>query len=125
MKLADEHNECPPGYREQTQYSLLTNRLKDITYGCIICDYCKGKAQPNCTRLTVGGDRIKYQGECGTATADILTVKIMLNSIISTTGEKFLTIDAKNVYLNMPMTRFEYLQLCMSNIPDYIKQHYQ
>ena len=32
------------------------DRHKDITYGCIVCDYQKGKHELNRTRLTMGGD---------------------------------------------------------------------
>ena len=51
--------------------------------------------------------------------------KIMLNSVISTPGAKFMIKDVKKFYLNTPMTRYEYLWLCMSNILDDVKQHYQ
>ena len=57
---------------------------KDTTCSSIICNYREDKAKPNRTRLTVGGDRINYHDNCGTLTADLLTVKLFLNSIIST-----------------------------------------
>ena len=100
-----------------------TNRLNDIAYEWIVCDYWEGKAEPNCTRLTVSSDRIKYQGDCGIPTSDLLTVKIMFNSIIFHTSGKIM--DVKNFYLKTPMKRFEYLWLLVSNIPDNIKQHYK
>ena len=79
-----------------------TNRKKDITYRQIICDYWPGKAEPNRTRLMVGGNRINYPEDCGTLTVDLLTIKLMLNSIISTQNAKFMTMDIKNFYLNTP-----------------------
>ena len=36
-----------------------------------------------------------------------------------------MTMDVKNIFLNTPIKRFEYLQLCMSDIPEDIMQHYQ
>ena len=52
----------------------------------------------------MGGDRIQYAGDCGTPTADLLTVKIMLNSINFTPGAKFMIMDIKKFYLKTPMT---------------------
>ena len=58
-----------------------------------------------------GGDRVNYLGDAGTPTADLLIVKILLNSIISTANAKFMTIDIKDFYLNTPMARYEYMRL--------------
>ena len=69
---------------------------KDVTYGRIVVSYRPEKSDPNRVRLTVGGDRINYLGDCGTPTADMLTVKLLLNSVISTKGAKFMSIDIKN-----------------------------
>ena len=79
-----------------------TNRLCDITYGSIVCEYQDGKTEPNRTRLTVCGDKINYPGDCGTPTADLLAIKLLLNSIISTPRAKFMTMNIKNFYLNTP-----------------------
>eukprot|EP00804_Cyclotella_cryptica_P018668 CCRYP_007187-RC/>CCRYP_007187-RC protein AED:0.39 eAED:0.39 QI:0/0/0/1/0/0/2/0/276 len=68
-------------------------------------------------RLTVGGNRINYPGDCGTPTADMITVKILLNSVISTLNAKFMTIDIKDFYLNTPMARPEYMRLKLADIP--------
>ena len=99
--------------------------MKDITYGQIVCDVCNGKVEPNQTRVTVGGNRIHYPGNCSTPTADHLIVKIMLNNVISTLGAKFMRIDIKKIYLNTPMVRYKYLWLHMSDILDDVIQHYQ
>ncbi len=40
-----------------------------------------------------GGDRVHYPGDAGTPTADLLTVKLLLNSIISIPNAKFMTMD--------------------------------
>ena len=60
------------------------NRRQDITYGCIVVSYRPTKKDPNRTRLTIGGDRINYPGNCGTPTVNLLTIKLHLNSTIST-----------------------------------------
>jgi hypothetical protein len=71
-------------------------RGKDITYRQIDCDYCSEKKDPYRTRITMGGNLVNYPDDCGTPTADLLTVKLMFNSIISTPNAKFMTIDIKD-----------------------------
>ena len=66
---------------------------KDVTYGRIVVKYCPEKSDPNRFRLTVGGNCINYPGDYGTPTAEMLTVKLLLNSVISTKGAKFISID--------------------------------
>eukprot|EP00804_Cyclotella_cryptica_P031351 CCRYP_012175-RA/>CCRYP_012175-RA protein AED:0.45 eAED:0.45 QI:0/-1/0/1/-1/1/1/0/124 len=50
----------------------------------------------------------------------MLTTKVLLNSVISTKGALFMTIDIKDFYLNTPMACPEYMQLKLSDIPDHI-----
>ena len=50
-----------------------------------------------------------YPEDAGTPTADLLTVKLLLISIISTPNAKFTTMDIKDFYLNTPMARYEYM----------------
>ncbi len=72
------------------------DRRKDITYGRIVCVYRSEKKDPYRTRITMGGNLVNYPDDCGTPTADIITVKILLNSIVSTLNAKFMTIDLKD-----------------------------
>ena len=72
-------------------------RRKDTTYGQIVCNYRAEKEDPNRAQLVVGGDRINYPGDVGTPTCDMLTVKLLLNSVVSTPGAIFFTVDIKNV----------------------------
>eukprot|EP00804_Cyclotella_cryptica_P020425 CCRYP_014405-RA/>CCRYP_014405-RA protein AED:0.11 eAED:0.09 QI:0/-1/0/1/-1/1/1/0/940 len=93
------------------------DRWKDVTYGRIVANFRPEKEDPYRIRLTVGGNRINYPGDCGTPTADMITVKILLNSVISTLNAKFMTIDIKDFYLNTPMARPEYMRLKLADIP--------
>jgi hypothetical protein len=43
----------------------------------------------------VGGDQIENPGEKSTRTADLTTAKILINSVISTKGARFLVVDIK------------------------------
>ncbi len=47
----------------------------------------------------------------------MMTVKMHLNSVISTKRAHYCTIDLKDFYLNTPMERSEYMQLKLSNLP--------
>eukprot|EP00804_Cyclotella_cryptica_P000693 CCRYP_014696-RA/>CCRYP_014696-RA protein AED:0.40 eAED:0.26 QI:0/0/0/1/0/0/3/0/506 len=58
-------------------------RWKDVTYGCIVANFCPENDDPYCIHLTVDGNCINFPGDCGTSTADMITVKILLNSVIS------------------------------------------
>ena len=79
------------------------DRRKDITYGQFVCTIRPEKAEPNQTRFTVGGDRINFPGEVATPTADMLVAKALFNSVISTAGAKFMTMDISNFYLMTPL----------------------
>ena len=59
----------------------------------------------------MGGNLINYPGNCGTPTEDLLTVKLLLNSIISTPNAKFMSIDINDFYLNTPMACYEYFRM--------------
>jgi hypothetical protein len=67
---------------------------------------------------------VHFPGNAGTPTADLLTVKLLINSIISTAGAKFMTMDIKDFYLNTPMARYEYMQLRIANMPEAVIEHY-
>ncbi len=66
-----------------------------------------------------------YPGDAGTPTANLLTVKLLLNSIISTPNAKFTTMDIKDFYLNTPMARYEYMQLRISDMPEDVIAYYK
>ena len=93
------------------KHEIPNDRFKDCTYGSIVCNYRPEKEDPNRARLVVGGDKINYPGEVGTPTADMLTVKLLLNSVVSTPGAQFFTVDTKNFYLMTPLKRKEYVRL--------------
>eukprot|EP00804_Cyclotella_cryptica_P006129 CCRYP_010734-RA/>CCRYP_010734-RA protein AED:0.34 eAED:0.34 QI:0/0/0/1/0/0/2/0/327 len=97
---------------------------KDITYGQLVCTVRPEKQEQNRTRFTVGGDRINYPEEVATPTAEMITAKILFNSIISTPGARFMTLDISNFYLMTPLKRPEYLSVKLRNIPAEIIQEY-
>jgi len=72
----------------------------------------------------VGGDCINYPGDCGAPTADLLTVKLLLNSIVSTMGAQFMTINIKGFYLMTPMDFPEYFRIKLELFPREITDWY-
>ena len=82
------------------------DRRKDVTYACICVNERPEKADPNRCRITLGGNLINYPGDVGTRTADMLTVKLLLNSVISTPGTKFMPLDITNFFLIAPLERY-------------------
>ncbi len=72
----------------------------------------------------MGGNLINYPDNCGTPTADILTVKLMFNSIISTPNSKFMTIDIKDFYLMMPIDCYENFRMKLELFPQEIIDEY-
>jgi hypothetical protein len=55
--------------------------------------------------------------DCGTPTVDMVKVKIHLNSIVSTKGACYCTIDLKDFYLNTPMARLEFIRMKLAELP--------
>jgi hypothetical protein len=91
--------------------------LKDIRYGCFCVNYRPKKDDPNRMRLTIGGNNVNFPGDCGTPTVDMVTVKLHLNSVISTKGACYCTIDLKDFYLMTPMTHPEYMRMKIKDLP--------
>jgi hypothetical protein len=68
------------------------DRAKVVTYGLITCLIGPEKIEePNQTRVVAGSNKVHYPGDAGTPTADLLTVKLLINSTISTPNAKYMT----------------------------------
>ena len=59
------------------------DRRKAISYTKVVCEYRAQKADPNRTRITVGGNQICYPGDVGMPTGSMELVKIFINSVLS------------------------------------------
>ncbi len=106
------------------KHEIPASRLKDITYGRIVVNYRPQKTEKERTRLTVGGNLIDYPWDVTTPTADLTTAKLLFNSVISTPGARFLTMDIKDFYLNTPMERPEFMRLKYDILPEEIVSQY-
>ncbi len=101
-------------------------RMRDVMYGLITCLIRPEKIdESNRTMLVTGGNRVHYPYDAGTPTADLLTVKLLINSVISTPGARFFTMDINNFYLNTPMVRYENMHLKLADMPEDVIEHYK
>jgi hypothetical protein len=62
---------------------------RTVNYACIVIDHCPQKEDPNHAQITVGGYLINYPFELTTRTADMVSSKILWNSVISTPDARF------------------------------------
>ncbi len=107
------------------QHEVPTKRMKDVTYRQFVCIVRPEKAEPNQTRFTVGGDRINYPSKVATPTTGMLVAKMLFNSVISTKGARFMTMDISNFYLMTPLHRPKFIHVKLSNIPDEVIEEYK
>jgi hypothetical protein len=99
-----------------------------ITYARIVCADRHEKENPIRVRVTIGGNLITYDGTTSTKAAEMPTVKIFINSVISTPNAKFMTGDLKDFYLNtakVPRKDFAYMKLPINILPPAILAQYQ
>ena len=94
---------------------------KKVTYGKKEVSIRPNKAETHRVRLTVGGDKLPFDGDTATQCASLITTKILLNSVISTPNAIFGTIDIKNMYYGSPMKDYEYMRIRFSEIPTQIE----
>lgn len=71
---------------------------RSVTYARLVVNFTPGKSDPNRTRLTVESNLLSFEGEFYTETTDIIAIKILLNSVLSTKGAKFLTVNMKKIF---------------------------
>ena len=83
---------------------------KTVTYAQIVVDYRPQKSNRNRVRITVGGNILNVPGYPSTTTSDLITSKILWNSVLSKQYVRFACINIKNIYLQNPMTDYEYMQ---------------
>ena len=98
---------------------------KTITYARLVASLRPSKAEPYRVRVTVGGNRLEYMGDTTTHCASQTTTKCLLNSVISTAGARFMTVDIKDFYYGTPMEIYEYMAIQLSIIPQEIISQYK
>ena len=105
-------------------HDIPTDRHSDITYTRVVCEVRPQKEDPNRTRITIGGNRICYPGDCGTKTGSLELTKLLINSVISMPNARFACFDIKNFYLGTPLDQPEYVRIKLANIPQEFVDEY-
>jgi hypothetical protein len=75
--------------------------------------------------MTVGGDRLDYDGNTSTDVSNLNTIKIHWNSVLSTPKAKYMIMDISNMYLNTKLPSPEFMRLHLNLIPQEIIDKYQ
>ena len=68
---------------------------KVATYGRLVSDLKSHKTEEQRVRLTIDGDRIDCPYDISAPVVDLATIKIHLNSIVSTPKAKFFCTDIR------------------------------
>ena len=87
-------------------------------------EYHPQKDESNRVQLTVGGNLITYPGDVNTRTADLKTSKILWNKVLSTAWAKYMCIDIKNFYLFIPIGRYGYIGMKLTDFPMHVQHKY-
>ena len=95
-----------------------------VTYGRIVCTYRPQKREKHRTCLTVGGNMFICLYDVSAPTSDMTTKNLMFNSVISTPGSIFITLDLKKIYLKTPLPEPRYMNMKIDILPDEIIKKY-
>ena len=90
---------------------------KKATYIRIVAELREQKTDPYRVRCTVGGNQIDFPGDKSTKVAELVTIKCLLNNIVSTPGARAACIDLKDFYLNNVLPSHEYVFFLADSIP--------
>ena len=73
----------------------------------------------------VGGDKLPYASDSAAPAVNLIESKILFNSVISTPGAKFMTIDISKFFLSSHMQHPEYIKIHQADIPQDILDKYK
>lgn len=68
-------------------------------------------------RITAGGDKLDYDGETMVNSANHTVIKCHWNSVLSSPGHKYATMDAGNMYLESNLPKSRYARFKLKQIP--------
>ena len=76
--------------------------------------------------MIVGGDKLIYEEDPSSPAVSVLNTKIILNTVISDTnkGAKFMTAGIQNHYLQIPMKKYQYMQIALKYFTQEIQNEY-
>jgi hypothetical protein len=94
------------------------------TYPRFVCTERPHKEEKCHMQMTIRGNLIDYLGDVSVGTAEMETIKILLNRVVSTPGAHFCSADVTNFYLNTPMECHEFVHIPFTLIPEEIIWEY-
>ena len=98
---------------------------KKVIYGRLVVDIRTLKDEKYCARITVGGNKLDFCGDDSSVAASLATVKLLLNSVVSTKDEKFTTVDIKDFFYAYSLPDPEYMKMKLKIFPHEIINQYQ
>jgi hypothetical protein len=96
---------------------------RTITYAWNVIDHHPQREDPNRVCITVGGNLIGYPFELIMQTANMVSSKILWNSVISTKDACFAGADIINMYLETPLDSYEYMKMPIALLPTPLDQY--
>ena len=87
------------------------DRLSEICYTSVVCEVQLGKKDPNQTRITICGTNVCHLGDVVTNIASLELFKLIINSVISGAGAKYVCFDIETFYFSTPLGRPEYVKI--------------
>jgi hypothetical protein len=97
---------------------------RTVTCACTVIDHPPQKEDHNRVCITVDSNLIDYPFELTTCTADMVSSKILWNSVISTKDAHCAGANIKNMYLETPLDWYEYMKMPIALFPTDIIEHY-
>ena len=88
---------------------------KKVTYGRLVVDICPLKNEKFRVRPTVRGGKLEFFGNSSSVTASLATVKILLNSVVSTPNTIFSSADIKDFFYGTLLPEPEYMKLSIKS----------
>ena len=82
-----------------------------VTYGRLVVDIRHLKEEKYRVRITVGGNKLGFCGDASSVAASLATVKLLLNSVVSTKGAKFTTANIKDFFYASFLPDPEYMKM--------------
>jgi hypothetical protein len=101
--------------------------LAPPTFALSLPSVLKRRTHDRSTSPSAVTESVHYDGDVSTKTADLTTVKTMLNSVKSTPNDRFMTGDIKDFYLETPMEAkdYAYMRITVTAIPNSIMTKYK
>lgn len=133
----DKENWLQAAHEEIVRLVSVRNTMHFIKKSQIPKDRLASYYNPRCNRKwkngvnifrvrgTYGGNISDYSGETAAYTADMATVKILLNKTVSDISKRWMTADITDMYLHTTdMERPEYMFIDLVNIPQQTFDHF-